>query len=73
MAEALTRTHDAMGEPRWVVALGDCAGGRCPFRGTYAAGEGVESVLRVDVHVAGCPPSPADIILRLRSLMRDGV
>jgi Ni,Fe-hydrogenase III small subunit len=69
MTEALRRTHDAVGEPRWVVAVGDCASGSCPFRGSYAAGEGVASVLEVDAHVPGCPPSPADLIRHLRALM----
>ena len=72
MAEALQRTHAAVGEPRLVVALGDCAAGRCPFRGSYAAGEGVSAVLPVDVHIPGCPPAPAEIVHHLRALMRDG-
>jgi Ni,Fe-hydrogenase III small subunit len=70
MAAALRRTHAAMGEPRLVVAVGDCAAGRCPFRGSYAAGEGVSAVLPVDATIPGCPPSPAEIIRHLRALMR---
>ena len=69
MAAALQRTHDAVGEPRLVVALGDCAAGKCPFRGSYAAGKGVASVLHVDAHIPGCPPSPGEIIRHLRALM----
>jgi Ni,Fe-hydrogenase III small subunit len=70
MAEALGRTHAAVGQPRLVVSVGDCAAGRCPFRGSYAAGEGVAAVLPVDAHIPGCPPAPAEIVQHLRALMR---
>jgi Ni,Fe-hydrogenase III small subunit len=69
MVGALRATHAAVGAPRWVVAVGDCAAGRCPFHGSYAAGEGVAPLLPVDAHIPGCPPSPADIIRHLRALM----
>ncbi len=69
MAEALRRTADAVGEPRLVVAVGDCASGQCPFRGSYASGEGVDAVLPVDLHIRGCPPTPEEILRGLRALM----
>ncbi len=69
MEEALRRTHQAMGEPRLVVSVGDCAAGGCPFAGSYASHRGVGEVLRVDAHIPGCPPSPADIVRHLRALM----
>ncbi len=72
MAGALRRTHEAMGEPRLVVALGDCAAGRCPFRGSYAAGTGLGAVLPVDATIPGCPPAPDEIVRHLRRLMAGG-
>jgi Ni,Fe-hydrogenase III small subunit len=69
MATALRRTHAAMPQPALVVAIGDCALGRCPFRGAYATGDGVGSVLPVDAEVPGCPPAPGAIVARLRALM----
>ena len=69
MAGALARTYEAMGEPRLVVALGDCAMGRCPFRGSYAAGVGAGAVVEVDAQIPGCPPTPGDIVRHLRALM----
>lgn len=69
MAAALQRTHAAVGEPRLVVAVGDCAVGKCPFRGSYAAGTGVAAVVPVDSHIPGCPPSPGEILRHLRALM----
>lgn len=73
MAEALRRTHEAVGNPKLVVSIGDCAAGKCPFHKTYAAGEGVDAVIPVDAHVPGCPPSPADILRHLRALMEADV
>ncbi len=70
MREALQTTAAAVGEPRTVVSVGDCAAGRCPFAGSYAAGSGVDGVLPSDLHIPGCPPSPSAILEALRGLMR---
>jgi len=72
MAEALKRTYDAMPAPKWVVALGDCAlDGGC-FAGSYAIAGGVSAVIPVDLHIAGCPPAPIDILSGLLALL-DGM
>ena len=69
MAEALKRTYDAMPAPKWVVALGDCAlDGGC-FAGSYAIAGGVSAVIPVDLHIAGCPPAPIDILSGLLALL----
>lgn len=69
MREALERTYAAMPAPKWVVAVGDCAmDGGC-FAGSYAVVGGVSAVLPVDLHVPGCPPTPADILKGLRALL----
>lgn len=70
MEEALQKTAAAVGEPRIVISVGDCAAGRCPFAGSYAAGGGVDRVLPSDVHIPGCPPAPGAILEALRALMR---
>src|SRR4051794_3802489 len=62
MAEALRRTYDAMPEPKFVVALGDCGGNGGIFGESYASCGGVSTVIPVDVAVPGCPPSPAAIM-----------
>ncbi|MHB1972964.1 MAG: NADH-quinone oxidoreductase subunit B family protein [Acidimicrobiales bacterium] len=68
MARPLAKTFDAMPEPRLVVALGDCARDCGVFRGGYGVEGAVGDVLAVDVHVAGCPPSPDAIVDALRGL-----
>src|SRR6266851_6915892 len=58
MREALERTYQATPDPKWVVALGVCALDGGMFAGSYACVGGVSSVLPVDLHIPGCPPSP---------------
>ena len=70
MREALERTYAATPEPKWVVAIGDCAlNGGC-FAGSYAIVGGVSQVIRVDLHIPGCPPSPLDILKGLLALLQ---
>jgi len=72
MAEALERTWTATPDPKWVVAVGDCARGGGCFAGSYAIAGGVEAVLPVDLYLPGCPPEPAAILRGLLALL-DGV
>lgn len=62
MRVPLLRAWEACPEPRLVVAAGDCALGCGVFDGAYGCGHGVASVLPVDVTVAGCPPTPSDLL-----------
>jgi Ni,Fe-hydrogenase III small subunit len=69
MREALERTYAATPDPKWVVAVGDCAlDGGC-FAGSYAVVGGVSEVLPVDLHIRGCPPSPTQILKGLLALL----
>ena len=71
MAEALLRTYDAMPDPKWVVAVGDCARGGGCFAGSYAISGGVESILTVDLYIDGCPPAPIDLLKGLLAILED--
>jgi Ni,Fe-hydrogenase III small subunit len=70
MREALERTYAATPEPRWVVALGDCARDGGCFAGSYAVVGGVADVIPVDLHVPGCPPPPREILKGLLALLQ---
>jgi Ni,Fe-hydrogenase III small subunit len=69
MEFALGRTYLATPEPRIVVACGDCAKDGGIYRGSYAVTNGVANVIPVDGYIAGCPPSPAAIVLGLAQLI----
>jgi Ni,Fe-hydrogenase III small subunit len=70
MWEALGRTYDAMPAPKWVVAVGDCAGDGGMFAGSYACIGGVAAAVPVDLHIRGCPPSPTALLKGLLALLR---
>ena len=61
MAPVLRTVYDQMLEPKWVVAMGDCAscGG---IYNNYAIIQGVDKIVDVDVYVAGCPPRPEALL-----------
>jgi len=71
MREALERTYDATPEPKWVVAVGDCAADGGLFAGSYACVGGVSSVVPVDLHIRGCPPRPVDLLKGLLALLQN--
>jgi Ni,Fe-hydrogenase III small subunit len=69
MREALARTYDATPDPKWVVAVGDCAVDGGLFAGSYAVVGGVAKVVPVDLHILGCPPRPAELLSGLLALL----
>jgi Ni,Fe-hydrogenase III small subunit len=69
MCEALDRTYKATPDPKWVIAVGDCARDGGMFAGSYACVDGVAAVLPVDLHIGGCPPSPTALLKGLLALL----
>jgi len=69
MRQALERTYAATPDPKWVVAVGDCALDGGVFAGSYATVGGVASVLPVDLYIRGCPPRPEQLLAGLLALM----
>jgi Ni,Fe-hydrogenase III small subunit len=69
MAEAVRQTRDAMPDPVLVIAIGDCAVDGGVFKGSPAITGGASTLLPVDLLLAGCPPTPAQIIEGLLALV----
>jgi Ni,Fe-hydrogenase III small subunit len=72
MREALERTYQATPDPKWVVAVGDCAADGGIFAGSYAVAGGVDAVVPVDLHIRGCPPTPLQLLQGLLALLQQG-
>ncbi len=71
MRVALERTYTATPDPKFVVALGDCARDGGLFAGSDACVGGVGVVVPVDLHIPGCPPRPQQILAGLLALLEN--
>jgi Ni,Fe-hydrogenase III small subunit len=69
MRTALARTFAATPEPKWVVAVGDCAINGGVFASSYAVAGGIGGTVPVDLAIAGCPPSPEQLLTGLLTLL----
>jgi Ni,Fe-hydrogenase III small subunit len=69
MLVAVRQAREAMPDPVLVVAVGDCAVDGGVFKGSAAITGGADSILPVDLVIAGCPPTPAQIVEGLLALL----
>ncbi len=69
LVEALEQAWTATPDPKFVVAVGDCAVDGGVFKGSYAIAGGVGTTLPVDLLISGCPPTPERILAGLRALL----
>ncbi|MDA8418700.1 MAG: hydrogenase [Desulfobacteraceae bacterium] len=69
MRQALLATYEATPAPKLVIAVGACAIGGGPFRGSPEVTSGLDSLLPVDLFLPGCPPHPYTILDGLLRLL----
>lgn len=70
MEEALKRTYEAIPEPKWVLAVGDCGACGGIFGANYATRGPISNVIPVHAVVKGCPPSPLTILRAVLHITR---
>jgi len=62
--------YEQIPEPKWVITLGDCPVMQAPFEQTFAIKAPAKNHLKVTHHIAGCPPTPLEIIKGLLEFLR---
>lgn len=65
---AIKNLWEHMLEPKWCLAIGECAISGGPFYDSYNIIENPADFLPVDVFVPGCPPRPEKFIEGFREL-----
>lgn len=69
MAPVLQAAWEAMPEPKGIICMGDCALDGGMFGENYATLGGLERRVTIDLRLPGCPPTPADVLSGLVSLL----
>lgn len=70
MAPVIKRLWDQMPNPKWCIAMGNCAisGGPFEYPEQYAIVPGAHLIVPVDITVPGCPPRPEGLIQGILAL-----
>jgi Ni,Fe-hydrogenase III small subunit/Pyruvate/2-oxoacid:ferredoxin oxidoreductase delta subunit len=69
MRDLILETYNAMPDPKWVMAAGTCAVSGGTNGNSYAAQNGIEDLLPVDIYLPGCPPNPAALLSAFEILL----
>src|SRR2546423_2452633 len=67
MAPVLRQVYDQMPEPKWVISMGVCASAGGMFT-NYGILQGVDTIVPLDIYVAGCPPRPEVLVYGILKL-----
>lgn len=70
MGDCMKRLYAQMPEPKYVIAMGNCAvSGGIFYNDTYSVVKGTEALgIPVDVHIPGCPPRPENLLFGIMKL-----
>ncbi len=68
MVPLIVRIYHQMPDPKYVIAMGNCAISGGPFKEGYNVVSGIDKYLPVDVHIPGCPPRPEALLFGIMRL-----
>ncbi|MFX0182338.1 MAG: NADH-quinone oxidoreductase subunit B family protein [Candidatus Hodarchaeota archaeon] len=66
----LKRIYEQMPEPKFVIAIGNCASTGGVYQETYNTIDGIDKIIPVDVYIPGCPPRPEAIVEGIIKLIK---
>jgi len=73
LAPIMKTVYEQMAEPKYVVSFGACASCGGPYD-NYATVQGIDTIIPVDIYIAGCPPRPEavlDGVLKLQQMIQN--
>lgn len=70
MGECVKMLYEQMPEPKYVIAMGNCAiSGGIFYHDSYSVVKGTEALgIPVDIYIPGCPPRPENLFFGLIQL-----
>ena len=68
VAPRLRLLWEQIPEPKWAVAMGECASTGGKYYQSYAVIGGVDEIVPVDVYIPGCPVRPEALIFAMTKL-----
>jgi len=68
MAPVVRKVYEQMPEPKWCIAIGECAISGGPFYDSYNIIQNTADYFPIDVFIPGCPPRPEQFVEGLINL-----
>lgn len=70
MAPRLRMLWEQIPEPKWAVAMGECASTGGKYYQSYAIIGGADEIIPIDVYIPGCPVRPEALIFAMTKLQQ---
>ncbi len=70
MAPRLRLLWDQIPEPKWAIAMGECATSGGPFWECYSIIGGADEIIPIDVYLPGCPVRPEALFFGIGVLQK---